>query len=163
MEKSQEWRWKLKVNRAERREYERKIKEALKTISQVKAKKLNVDILEWYFTEQAKAVADNTWGVINAELQRIMREEKISMDRMDRIFKKLNESMIEKDKESFMQPIPHTVFMPKSHFEDLAELVFCRTCKNCPDMKKECEVRKIMKWQGVPENGWNLKCEYAYK
>jgi MoxR-like ATPase len=148
------------MNRVDRREYQRKQAQSVKITSKLTEREKN--ILDMFYTEKMNISIDRSWQRIETALHIVMRENRVSEERINRIFAQLVETVKKLDGfEFFDREIPKVVRMPKHRFLDLIEQK--KECNGCQG-KEECFSREVMLQNNVPptDSVHNVKCPYAY-
>jgi len=145
-----------------------------KYINQEVSKKVleNTNLLHQAADEKEKILTDlndKTWNLINDYLTLSMRENRISQERVDAIYKRFKE-LVDNSQDKLLielgkQPSKDYEIMSKDDLSDIIEELYIK-CKNCTSKKKDCRLHKLYEKHNIPAiDGYkkSCKCKYSWR
>jgi hypothetical protein len=109
---------------------------------------------------------DNTWQIINDNIKLALRENRISEERIKKVFSRVYElTSNNPNVRLFDVPEPSADFeiLTKDEFRNLVEELIECSCKGCIKSSKDCDVYKLLKRHNVKApSGYQRSCKYGY-
>lgn len=156
--------WNMKES--EREHIQRSTEEYVK--KQFKLAEEKIREREEEIKEKLEEVVKNTWDKLEKCLAWVMKENRISEERIDRVFEQLNKRMKEEDEVIEIKPTrvkDRYVVMNKGDYLTYMSEIMDINCKNCNKKCSKCSIYKMLEQYGVPRfDGTKKKknCKYAY-